>query len=43
MTLDISSFKASPKFNRFAPVFMPMASAIAGCPLKRISVVGGST
>ena len=41
--LRISSFSASPNCSRLAPAFMPIASPIAGCPLKRNSAVGGST
>ena len=42
MIFAISFFSASPNSSRLAPAFMPMASPIAGWPLKRNSDVGGS-
>ena len=35
-------FQRFAELKRLAPVFIPMARAIAGCPLKRTNVFGGS-
>ena len=43
MILSISLSSAAPNSSRLAPAFMPMASPIAGLPLKRNRLSGGST